>query len=233
MALFSNDPQKDPHVDLLFLAFSVEEALKKPRFWQRVIRCQAWYFVPSLLLEGLGIRLASINFALGRGRKITSRTDISLMVLHFVVYLALLAYAFDSFRHSLAFVAIHQGLWGLYYGLVFAPNHKGMEIPPPNNQWDDLQRQVRTTRDVAPSWFAPQWFVDFLYGGLNHQVAHHLFPTMPRNNLGAATEIIWKFCSAREIPYSRKGMLSSYWTILRCLDEVSHLLGRNLAPTRG
>ena len=37
--------------------------------------------------------------------------------------------------------------------------------------------------------------VDFWYGGLNYQIEHHLFPTMPRNKLRQARPLVKAFCS--------------------------------------
>lgn len=38
--------------------------------------------------------------------------------------------------------------------------------------------QLCTTRNMRSGTF-----IDWLWGGLNYQIEHHLFPTMPRNNL--------------------------------------------------
>ena len=38
--------------------------------------------------------------------------------------------------------------------------------------------QLYTTRNMQPNTF-----IDWLWGGLNYQIEHHLFPTMPRHNL--------------------------------------------------
>ena len=51
---------------------------------------------------------------------------------------------------------------------------------PPGTSLSFLERQVLSSRNVAPN---PVW--DFVFGGLNYQVEHHLFPTMPRVNFGA------------------------------------------------
>lgn len=38
--------------------------------------------------------------------------------------------------------------------------------------------QLYTTRNMRSGIF-----IDWLWGGLNYQIEHHLFPTAPRNNL--------------------------------------------------
>jgi hypothetical protein len=76
---------------------------------------------------------------------------------------------------AVVFVVAHQGLFGLYLGCAFAPNHNGMPILTKDDESDFLRRQVLTARNVRGNWL-----VDFLLGGLNYQIEHHLFPSMPR-----------------------------------------------------
>jgi hypothetical protein len=57
-------------------------------------------------------------------------------------------------------VAVHQGLFGLYLGCAFAPNHKGMPTLTQADELDFLRRQVLTSRNVAGGRL-----VDWLLGG--------------------------------------------------------------------
>jgi fatty acid desaturase len=210
-----NDLELDPHTSLPILAFSPESALGKSKFMRFVVGYQAFYFVPLLLLEGLGIRLASIQFMWRRRKARYLVAEPLLMGLHFLLYFGLLFY-FMSPWQVLGFVLVHQGLFGLYYGLVFAPNHKGMLILDKNNPMDFLRTQVLTTRNVKPGSIT-----DFWYGGLNYQIEHHLFPLMPRNNLGEARKIIKAFCQQHDISYYETSTLKSYREILAHLHQVS------------
>jgi fatty acid desaturase len=215
-----NDLEQDPHTTLPFLAFSQESARSKSRFMRFVVGYQAFYFVPLLLLEGLGIRLASIQFMVRRQKAKYLLFEPLLMILHFILYFGLLVYFLSPWQ-VLGFVLVHQGLFGLYYGLVFAPNHKGMLILDKNNPLDFLRTQVLTTRNVKPGFIT-----DFWYGGLNYQIEHHLFPLMPRNQLGKARKIVKAFCQRHDIVYYETGTLKSYREILSYLHQVS-------APVRG
>jgi fatty acid desaturase len=210
-----NDLELDPHTSLPLLAFSQESALGKSRLMRFVVGYQAFYFVPLLLLEGLGIRLASVQFMWRRRKARYLVAEPLLMGLHFLLYFGLLFYFLSPWQ-VLGFVLVHQGLFGLYYGLVFAPNHKGMLILDKNNPLDFLRTQVLTTRNVKPGPIT-----DFWYGGLNYQIEHHLFPLMPRNNLGEARKIIKAFCLQHDISYYETGALKSYWEILAHLHQVS------------
>jgi fatty acid desaturase len=64
-------------------------------------------------------------------------------------------------------------------------------------------------------------FVDLLLGGLNYQIEHHLFPSMPRPNLRRAQPLVAEFCAARGIRYTETGLLTSYRLVLSHLDRVA------------
>jgi fatty acid desaturase len=67
---------------------------------------------------------------------------------------------------------------------------------------------------------------DLFYGGLNYQIEHHLFPTMPRNNLHLAQPIVRAFCAERGLSYAEDGVTGSLRAIFGHLRAVS-------APLRG
>jgi delta8-fatty-acid desaturase len=92
-------------------------------------------------------------------------------------------YASAVFSLGPAFVAAsHLGCVVLHLQITLS--HFGMptEAPPKDSF---LARGLRTTTDVE--WPA---CLDWMYGGLQFQVAHHLFPRLPRSNLRAATALL-------------------------------------------
>ena len=215
-----NDLEMDPHVDIPVLAYTEEAALSKSRIMRFIVGYQAFYMVPLLALEGLGLRFASINYLWKRRRTRYLMVEPLLMGLHFLFYFGLLFYFLTPWQ-VLGFAAVHQLLFGLYYGSVFAPNHKGMLIMDKDNPLDYMRAQVLTTRNVKPGLIA-----DFWYGGLNYQIEHHLFPLMPRSNLGKARKIIKAFCQQKDISYYETGTFRAYVEILTFLHQVT-------APVRG
>ena len=110
---------------------------------------------------------------------------------------------------------VQQGLFGLYLGCSFAPNHKGMPTLTEADELDFLRRQVLTSRNVRGGRL-----VDFLLGGLNYQIEHHLFPNMPRPNLRRAQPLVRAFCIQHDIGYTEATMFGSYAEALRHLHSV-------------
>jgi fatty acid desaturase len=116
---------------------------------------------------------------------------------------------------------VQQGLFGLYLGCAFAPNHKGMPILSEHDEWDFLRRQVLTSRNVRGGPV-----VDIALGGLNYQIEHHLFPSMPRPNLRRAQVTVQAFCAEHDVSYLESGLVSSYRQTVRHFHQVGRHASR-------
>jgi fatty acid desaturase len=62
---------------------------------------------------------------------------------------------------------------------------------------------------------------DWVYGGLNYQIEHHLFPSMSRNRLRLAQRIVAAFCRERGISYHETSVIRSYGEILQSLRTAA------------
>ena len=210
-----NNLDVDLDINLPLLAFTDEQALSKKGLYRFVVRYQAFFFFPMMLLEAISLRLDGAQYLI-RGRDVKYPvTEPLLMTAHFVVYLGLLFYLLDPW-HAVLFIVVHQALFGLFTGSVFAPNHKGMLMLNKDSRLDFLRQQVLTARNVKA-----HPLTDFWYGGLNYQIEHHLFPSMPRNKLREAQKVVKPFCYTHSISYHETGVLQSQWEILRYLQEAS------------
>ncbi|WP_405104949.1 acyl-CoA desaturase [Micromonospora sp. NBC_01405] len=220
-----NHEDEDPDVGAGALVWTYEQAAATRGFGRRLARRQAWLFFPMLLLEGLALHVASVRALVARGPDGRYATPMRhravegvLLAAHAVGYLGLL-FAVLSPGKALAFVAVHQGLWGLYMGCAFAPNHKGMPMPTADDDLDFLRKQVLTARNVRGGRF-----IDLALGGLNYQIEHHLFPNMPRGNLRRARPLVRAYCAELDLPYAETGLVESYRQALAHLHEVGRPL---------
>ena len=208
-----NQVDLDPDIEIPILAFSEDQALGKTGFYRLVARYQAFLFYPILGLEGIGLRLASVLYMLRNKVKYPVAEPL-IMAAHIGIYLGSVFYLL-SFWHAIMFLVVNQLVLGLYTGSTFAPNHKGMLLLDADTQMDFLRRQVLTSRNVKSGFIN-----DFLYGGLNYQIEHHLFPRMSRNQLKKAQEIVKPFCQAHSISYHETSVLQSQREILQYLHHV-------------
>ena len=123
-----NDLDRDPHTALPVFAFSEAQARSKEGFLRHVVGYQSYYFFPTLLLEGLGGRMASAQFLIAT--KVPGRFwEASLMVVHFAFYFGLLFYALSCW-HAVIFFAVHQSLMGLYFGTELLFRHEATASLP-------------------------------------------------------------------------------------------------------
>jgi fatty acid desaturase len=208
-----NHEDLDPDIDIPALAFTAGQARDKRGLARLVARSQAFLFFPLLLLEAAQLHVASAK-AILRGRGRANAVEALLLLVHVSGYATVLLLVLSPPRAA-AFVLVQQGLFGLYLGCSFAPNHKGMPTLTEADQLDFLRTQVLTSRNVTGSRL-----VDFVLGGLNYQIEHHLFPNMPRPNLRRAQPLVRAFCARHNIPYTEATLFGSYAEALRHLHSV-------------
>jgi fatty acid desaturase len=79
-----------------------------------------------------------------------------------------------------------------------------MPTVAPGPKIDFLRRQALTSRNVPGGWFT-----DLFLGGLNYQVEHHLFPSMPRASLRKAQAIVRAHCVAHAITYTETSLFGA------------------------
>jgi fatty acid desaturase len=214
-----NQKDKDPDIEIGALAFTVDQANAKRGLVRFIARYQAYLFFPLLLLEAVALRASSFEALARRGMR--NRSWETLMIaLHFVGYFAAVLLVLSPVKAAV-FVLVHQGLFGLYLGCSFAPNHKGMPILEADDETDYLRRQVLTARNVRGGRLT-----DFALGALNYQIEHHLFPTMPRPNLRRSQALIRDFCRQHDVTYCQTSLLRSYALTLGHLHRAGRALRR-------
>jgi fatty acid desaturase len=209
-----NQIDMDPDIEIPLLEFTGKENLQEVgKFRRFLIKHQAYILLPALMIVSVGLQVNSCKFLLRNKTKYYA-LEWLLFIMHFVLYFALI-FSVLGFWQALLFVAIHQAFTGLYLGSIFAPNHKGMPVLDKDSKVGFLHRQVLTARNI---YAGP--VTDFWYGGLNYQIEHHLFPTMPRNKLKEAQFVVKLFCQEYDIPYYETSFAQSYREILQYLYEV-------------
>ena len=209
-----NDEELDPDIGIAVLAFTAAQASGKRGLARVIARSQAFLFFPLLLLEAAHLHVASLK-SIVRGRGPGNLAEALLLLVHAAVYVTVLLLVLTP-AQAVAFALVQQGLFGLYLGCSFAPNHKGMPTLTEADELDFMRRQVLTSRNVRGSRF-----VDVLLGGLNYQIEHHLFPNMPRPNLRHAQPLVREFCRQHGLPYVEATLFGSYAEALRHLHTVS------------
>jgi hypothetical protein len=209
-----NQLDLDPDIVRPFTVFTEEAAHSARGFVRFMVKYQAYFEFPTYAFAPVTFLILSIHFLLLKKAK-HALIEALLLATHYLLYVGLLLLRLNIWQ-AVVFIIIHEVFFGLYLGSIVAPNHKGMLILDKDSPMDFLRRQVLTSRTVRGSLL-----VDFWYGGLNYQIEHHLFPTMPRNKLRKAQAIVKAFCIEHAITYHEASMLQSYREILHHLHKVS------------
>jgi fatty acid desaturase len=214
-----NKVGKDPDIEMDTVSFLPEQAATRTGFLAALTRVQGWAFFPLLLLEGLNLHATSVRSLLqpvpGKARFDRATVlELTILAVRLSAYVAILFW-FLPLGLAFAFLGVQLGVFGVYMGASFAPNHKGMAIVPENSRLDFLSKQVLTSRNISGgTWMS------MLMGGLNYQIEHHLFPSMPRPHLLRARRLVRAHCSTHGVPYTETTLLRSYAIVVRYLNEV-------------
>ncbi len=209
-----NQIGRDPDISPGGLVFTAEDARTGSAWVRWVRRHQGYLFFPMLLLEGLNLHVAGVRTLLQRPDLRHRALEGGLIAVRFAAYLALLFLVMPP-GLAVAFLGVQMATFGLLLGAAFAPNHKGMPVVPRDVKVDFLRRQVLMSRNVRGGRL-----VDLAMGGLNYQIEHHLFPSMPRDNLRHARSVVRAYCLDKDIPYTETSLVDSYAIVIRYLNVV-------------
>jgi fatty acid desaturase len=209
-----NKEGADPDLAPGAFAFTPSAVQRRRRLGRRLARWQGYLFFPLLLLEGLALHVTSIQTIMRREPMKHRWSEAVCIVVRLGGYITVLLLVLPPSKAA-AFFGVQMGLFGLLLGGAFAPNHTGMPIVPHNEKIDFLRRQVLMSRNIRGGWAT-----NFALGGLNYQIEHHLFPSMPRPNLRRAQPIVRDFCASHRVTYTETSLLSAYRIVVRYLNQV-------------
>jgi fatty acid desaturase len=208
-----NNQDLDPDIDVGVIAYSEEQALAKTGVSRWLVSHQAALFFPLLFGLAWTMHVNSVRFLIGTKERLRW-VEVGALCLHALAFPALLVAVVGPWR-ALLVIVIQKCVGGFYLASVFAPNHKGMPQIEKGQELDFLRSQVLTARNVRSNPVT-----DLLYGSLNYQIEHHLFPTMPRCNIRRAHKIVRAYCAEVGVPYYETSIYRSYHEILSFLHEV-------------
>jgi fatty acid desaturase len=225
-----NEIDRDPDVGvgIVRAPAASERGRGRRRLARWMARRQAELFFPLMLLRSTGLYVAGVQDLIRR-RDRAAVTERLVLTAHAAIYLTAIFWVLSPLQ-GIAFLAIHQAVFSVYLGCSFAPNHKGMPLNQGGHETSFAQRQVVTARNITGGWWTT-----LIFGGLNYQIEHHLFPGMPRPNLAHAQPLVRAFCVENGFKYTEESPINSYRQALRQLhlaagvDSLA-LDSRSLAP---
>ncbi len=191
----TNRLDDDPDMVMVhrFFALTPERAARAwvPKRW--LIRYQA-PLLPFLLPMGAFVlKYFGISFLIRRQSK-WRWLEVGLLTIHYTLYFWFLFHFLDS-AQAIVIILVHHFVAGIHLAGIQVPNHWGREIPQDDPK-DWLDRQLAVCRNIRTH---PA--MEFLFGGLNHQIEHHIFPALPRNQILRAVPLVRQFCAEKGVAY--------------------------------
>lgn len=105
------------------------------------------------------------------------------------------------------------------YAMCIIPDHDTFESAIQNHvndgevDWGEVQ--VRHSSDFGGKGFLGRCFTQ-MFGGINLQIGHHLFPSVNHVHLPELVPIIKETCAEFNVPYAEQGtVLSALWSFVR------------------
>ncbi|TPX48102.1 hypothetical protein SeMB42_g01669 [Synchytrium endobioticum] len=213
----------DPDIDTMpFIAWS-EHALEgftgtdDATLAKFLVKYQPYLFFPILTLARLLWCYASISYVAYNPDISNRMVEIVTLAIHWTWYLGF-ASRYCSSLGAMLWILISQGGCGLMLASVFSLNHNGMPVLDHEQakEHDFYALQVITGRDVVPSIAA-----NFFTGGLNYQIEHHMFPSLPRHNFHHIRDDVVRLCKEHKIPYHSTTFRQGIVEVLSRLSDIA------------
>ena len=144
-----------------------------------------------------------------------TRADQLCLVLHFGLWLVPPALVLGIGAAALNY-ALMTVLIGFYVGSIFVVNHVGTRVVEPDERLSMFEQELSVTRNLGTSRLQ-----DFVFGGLNNHIEHHLFPSMPTARLRRARRITREFCRRHGIAYREMSWVEAAREVTRHFKAMS------------
>uniref|UniRef100_A0A183FM47 FA_desaturase domain-containing protein n=1 Tax=Heligmosomoides polygyrus TaxID=6339 RepID=A0A183FM47_HELPZ len=146
-------------------------------------------------------------------------TEQTLLMAHWA-WVLLQLYLLPSMSIRIMYFAVSQLLSSFLIAYVVTFSHNSVDKYPANSRLlnNFACLQLFTTRNMTPGPIT-----DWVWGGLNYQIEHHLFPTMPRCNLNKCMKLVKEFCRENDLPYLVDDFFAGYALNLKQLENIAVL----------
>ena len=206
-----NHESIDPNMFDLY-SFTEKKARERSGFGKLVTRYQSFLLIPASLMLFFIIRYDSVKYIF-KNKKVIF-LDLLLIIIHVLIFFVS-AYYFIGFIQAIVLYLVVTLLMGVHFGFSFIPNHVGMPVLTGNEKLSFLEKQTITSRDIKSGKL-----LDIIFGGLNYQIEHHLFPNISRKNLRQIKNIVKDFCIKKVIPYKDETLLLAWKDIFTYLHNI-------------
>ncbi|MCK5855819.1 MAG: fatty acid desaturase [Sulfurovaceae bacterium] len=158
------------------------------------------FMIVTIVLRGFTLKIEGLKY-LYHNRQ--HQTDIIFLMGHAGLWLLIPALVVGIELAIINYVLITL-VAGTYAGIVLVVNHSGMVTSNDFSKRPFMERVGLTTRNLGETWFS-----DFIWGGINNHIEHHLYPTIPTSKLGFARKIVREYYKKHHLPYNESNFFKA------------------------
>jgi len=178
---------------------------------------QHLFFWPLMMVARFNLYAQSIITLINSKERLQFRYLELACEAFFFTWVVALAWQMNSWAESVAWVLMSHAVAGLLHVQLVVSHwimhmYHGSAYNDESDTW--FQMQLKTTCNI----YTPR-FADYLHIGIQFQIEHHLFPTMPRHNLRAASKKVRALCKKYNVDYNCPGFLEGCGTLHNVLRE--------------
>lgn len=208
-----NERSRDPDMQSGFFSMYPQSAREKSGLGRLITRHQAVLIWVLVWLQGFTLKIDSLQHLWRNAR--ATRLDQAVVALHFALWFVPPVLVL-GLADALLNYALMTLLIGPYLGTIFLMNHIGTRVIEPGEAISFFEHEIRVTRNLGSTPLH-----DFLFGGLNNHIEHHLFPSMPTARLRRARAITREFCRRHAIAYREMSWLAAAREVARHFKAMS------------
>jgi len=213
-----NERGRDPDLHSEFFSMYPQSAREKTGLGRLISRHQGMLIWILVWLQGFTLKIDSLQHLRRHARE--TRVDQAAVGLHFALWFVppvLVLGAGDALLNY----ALTTLLIGPYLGAIFLVNHIGTRVVEPEEDLPHFEHEIAVTRNVGSTRLH-----DFLFGGVNNHIEHHLFPSMASGRLRTARRITRDFCRRHGIAYREMSWFAAAREVTRHFKAMSALVPR-------
>lgn len=232
----TNEWDKDPDVTHLPLFAVTEKMFLDARarqltymeqlFLKTLIPLQHLLYLPIMMLARFNLYIQSFWFVTS-GRIIAmpnqemkfdrdiERLEVLGLIGFWIWFPMFLYFSFATWQRAALFVLVGHAYMGMLHIQITLSHWERPFSLPSESDHEWVRIQASTARNIEPGVFN-----DWYFGGLHYQIEHHLFPRVPRHNLGKLKALVKPFLDKWNIPYCSSGFFEALKEVLSSLSDV-------------
>jgi len=200
-----------------------EKWMKVDAIWRFLISYQHFLFYPIMAVARFNLYVQGIVFIANCWKQDAYHAKHfqkleGLSIAGFLTGLSYIIYQLPP-SERLPYALISHGLAGLLHVQICISHftmdtYHGHAYNDASDEW--FRMQLFTTMNVA-SW---RW-LDWIHGGLQFQIEHHLYPRLPRHNLREARVMVRGLCEKWGIHYHEPGFIAANMELVCSMKETA------------